>query len=305
MEDTPGESALRWAAKVVGANATVAAVRGLHDGGSPWLLQVEHSPNFREVILRIPDMVRVGPRGIATGAAALLFAEEHGIAAPRLIASDPDGRETGIIMTLETVLVGNSDLPPRVSVERLREAGAAIAKVHAVSLEPQSDLPLRTRPIQDDDYAMERRMSKTPSSTLLLRADDRVRAYDRPPEATVFVHGDVWGGNMRWVGDTCTALIDWKTAGAGNPGVDLGELRMQMALQYGSSAADHVLEGWQRQSDRAATHVPYWDIVAALNTPMDMSGWPGFDDRDHPLDAASISERRDDFLRRALDQLEK
>ena len=114
-----------------------------------------------------------------------------------------------------------------------------------------------------------------PTTPLLHRADERVRSHRVPAAVSVFVHGDVWGGNMLWEGDRCVALIDWKTAGVGDPGVDLGSLRMQMALQYGQEAPAHVLEGWQRQAGRAATAVPYWDAVAALNTPTVMQGWPG------------------------------
>ena len=126
-----------------------------------------------------------------------------------------------------------------------------------------------------------------------------------PAAPSVFLHGDVWGGNMLWEGDRCVALIDWKTAGVGDPGVDLGSLRMQMALQYGQDAPAHVLEGWQRQAGRAAIAVPYWDAVAALNTPTVIHGeWlPGFAGDGSPLDAAAVTERRDAFLRTALDQL--
>jgi hypothetical protein len=51
-----------------------------------------------------------------------------------------------------------------------------------------------------------------------------------------------------------------------------------MALQYGQDAPAHVLEGWQRQAGRAAIALPYWDAVAALNTPTVIpDGWvPGF-----------------------------
>ena len=97
---------------------------------------------------------------------------------------------------------------------------------------------------------------------------------------------------MLWEGDRCVALIDWNTAGAGDPGVDLGSLRMQVALQYGQDAPAHVLEGWQRQAGRAATAVPYWDAVAALNTPTVMQAWPGFADDGSPLDAEAVTERR-------------
>ena len=154
-----------------------------------------------------------------------------------------------------------------------------------------------------DDRAAERRRGSMPTTPLLQEADERVRSHGMPTTTSVFLHGDVWAGNMLWEGDRCVALIDWKTAGVGDPGVDLGNLRMQMALQYGHDAPAHVLEGWQRQAGRAATSVPYWDAVAALNTPIVMDGWPGFADDGSPLDTAAVTERRDAFLRTALDQL--
>ena len=207
--------------------------------------------------------------------------------------------------TLETVLSGSADLPPMVSPARLREAGAAVARVNAVVLELPANLPHRPRPTAVDDRAADRRRGWMPTTPLLQQADERVRSHGVPAAVSVFLHGDVWGGNMLWEGDRCVALIDWKTAGVGDPGVDLGSLRMQMALQYGQDAPAHVLEGWQRQAGRAAIAVPYWDAVAALNTPTVITaGWlPGFAGDGSPLDAAAVTERRDAFLRTALDQL--
>jgi Ser/Thr protein kinase RdoA (MazF antagonist) len=338
MSTMPSEAVLRWAADAVGVGAKIVAVHGLHGGSRPWLLRIEHGGSTREVVLRAVVADPIGIDFIATGAAALRIAEQYGLAAPRLIASDLDGRATGTAATLETAVPGSSASPAKVSVERLREAGATIARVHAVSLKPQPDLPLRIRPTQVDDRAMERRwatlyrassdsekptvvdalceltgwpadrarlvMSRTRSTSLLQLADDRVREIPRPQGETVFVHGDIWAGNMMWSGDTCVALIDWKLAGAGNPMVDLGELRMQIALQYGPAAPAHVLDGWQRESGREATDVPYWDAVAALNTPADLDDWvPGFDDRGRPLGGPALTARRDAFLREALDRL--
>lgn len=58
-----------------------------------------------------------------------------------------------------------------------------------------------------------------------------------------------------------------------------------------------------RQAGREASDVPYWDAVAALNTPTVMYAWlPDFADGSQ-LDAATITERRDAFLRTALGQL--
>jgi hypothetical protein len=202
------------------------------------------------VILRIAG--RVEPGEIRTAAAALQFVKAHGLSTPTLIAEDPEGRHANAPATLETVLPGTSQSPRTVSPERLRRVGEAIAKVQAIPLEPRPGLPLRVRPTAADDHALERRWANlyrscpaagkpavvgalseltgwpvehsretleqiTAGSPLLQLADDRVRALDRPLNTLVFVHGDMWAGNMLWDDDTCSGLIDWTDAGAGDP----------------------------------------------------------------------------------------
>lgn len=330
----PSQKVLDWAAAKIGFSTQVVEVRALHDRPGPWWLRIEHDGIAENAVLRIADLH--SPQ-LATSAAALRFAAEHALPAPRLIAAELHGETLGMAAMLETALPGSSAMPGTVTAARLREAGAAIAKVHAVPLEPRPDLPLRVRPTQVDDRAMERRWAtlyqsaaqdekaaviealckltnwttdraretvSAPRTTPLLQlADDRIRNIDRPRTRTVFVHGDVWSGNMRWEGNSCIALIDWYCAGAGDPGVDLGELRMQMGYQYGLRAADHVLDGWQQEAGRQATNLAYWDTVAALNTPVDMKGWPAFDHRGGLLDSPAVVQRRDAFLSSALDRL--
>lgn len=151
----------------------------------------------------------------------------------------------------------------------------------------------------------ERTMRETTSSALLQLAEDRIRAVDRPSASRALVHGDVHAGNMLWDGDTCIALIDWKSAGVGDPGVDLGNLRLHLAVQYGLDAARQVLQGWQSESGHSANNLAYWDVVAALNTPAVL--WPeapAFDNRGNRLDPPGATRRRDQFLHEALDQLE-
>ena len=302
----PSEQVLRWVAGVVGG-MRVASIenpsRSTHRPPGTFRLRVEGtSTGSTDLILKLSVPRWITDGMVISNARALQLAETHGLAAPRLIAADLDGRDSGTVATLETFLSGSSDLPPMVSAARLREAGAAIARVNAVVLAPQADLPPWCAA---DDRAADRRRGWTPTTPLLQQADERVRSHGVPAAPSVFLHGDVWGGNMLWEGDRCVALIDWKGAGVGDPGVDLGSLRMQMALQYGQDAPAHVLDGWQRQAGRAAIAVPYWDAVAALNTPTVIHGeWlPGFAGDGSPLDAAAVTERRDAFLRAALDQL--
>lgn len=339
----PSEPMLNWAAETVGAGAKVVAVKSLHGGYSPWLLRIGNRGCAREVVLRATVAGRdVFPFQLATGAAALEVAEQHGLMAPRLLAKDLDGRVTGMPATLETAVAGTSAIPTTVSADRLRAAGAAIAKVHKVPLEPRAELPLRIRSLQGparlDEYALERRwsalyrstsdtgraevvqalceltgwsaqharrvMANTHSTALLQRADDTLQAISRPQGNTVFVHADLWAGNMMWNADTCVTLIDWKDSGVGDAGVDLGHLRMKMAVQYGQDAAAYVLDGWQREMGCNAANVPYWDVVAAAHMPTELNDHePGFDEKGNQIGSRGITRRRDAFLRNALDEL--
>lgn len=335
----PRPKQLAWAAATIGADSQVVQVRGLHDGGSPWLVDIDHGGRIHHVVLRVADRDRVWPPAIRSAAAAMTVAEEHGLVTSRLLAADLDGAGTGAATVLESFVPGSTDIPARTSAARLLSAGATIAKLHRIRLKPRPDLPLRVHPIPPDDYALERRWAARYQSApedrkpavldefsatvgwpqdsaretlprirytpFLLAADRSLRNLPRPSDECVFVHGDVWAGNLMFDGETCLGLIDWKSAGAGHPGVDLGSLRLNMAVQYGQASANHVLEGWLEDSGRSASHLAYWDAVAALNTPVDMTGfWTPFDQQGTQLTGAEATQRRDDFLRTALRHLD-
>ncbi|WP_405063523.1 aminoglycoside phosphotransferase family protein [Kribbella sp. NBC_01505] len=238
-------------------------MRPLHGEQGPWWVTVAVRGSRVEVVLRAVTP-RVDAAMIATGVAALQVAEEYGVAAPRLLGVDLD-----LPASVETV-VGSTTWPAPPEPERVHRA---LERVH-VPLEPRPGLPLRTRPIAVDDFARDRRVGTMSTTPLLRLADDVVQGMEPPPGPTVFLHGDVWPGNVAWVGNECV-LIDWKTAGVGDPGVDFGELRKQMAITYGLKPAGGSA---------------YWDVVAALNTPTVL--W-----------AAEATERRDGFLRDALGRL--
>ncbi|MCY1136454.1 phosphotransferase [Actinoplanes sp. Pm04-4] len=277
---------LAWLAKHLSPDTRM---RSLHGGESPWWVDATTSFGPLSAVLRCPSS-RISGEQIVTNVAALAVAEKHGLPAPRLLAADVDGREAGVPASLETVAGGTSAWPARPSAMFLRTAGAAIARVHTVRLDPQPRLPLRRRPIAVDDFAGDRRAGRMPTTDLLRRADERVQAITPPTGPTVLVHGDVWPGNAMADGHRVGALIDWKTAGTGHPGVDLGELRKQTAIIYGDDAAAHILLGWEQASGTRAGDVAYWDAVAALNTPTDSY-------------SAEAARRRDDFLRAALARL--
>lgn len=297
------EPVLDWAANAIGRGARITNVASLRDATGPWRLRIEHRGEASAAVLRVGDM---GNRQeLATEAAALVFAEGHKLAAPRLIAAALDGEAAGAVAVLSTVLDGSSKIPITPSVARLRAFGAAAGRLHAIPITPQPDLPRRTRPIPHDNFAAERRSRG--SSPLLDAAEQRVNARPMPQDRTVFVHGDLWQGNTLWVGEACVGLIDWDSAGAGHDGVDLGSVRLDAAIMFGLPAAAQALAGWQRATGREAAGLAYWDIVAALSTPTDIAQWlPAIHGQGRTdLDLPTVHHRREAFLRAALDQLDR
>ena len=284
-------------------------------GGNPWLLRLAGAGSTCEVVLKTGDAAAdLDRRQLLTIVAALELAVGHALPALRLIAADLDGSAAGTVAVLMTVLAGSSKIPRVASAGRLRALGAAAGALASVALAPRPGLELRTRALYDMDFAAWRTSAGT--SHLLARAEEQIASLPVPDGELVLVHGDLWQGNTIWIGDSCSGMIDWDAAGAGSPGIDLGTLRSDVALFFGSSplastglpAADEVLTGWQQAAGRPAEHVAYWDAAAALCTigdmdyclPGDLLGEVGRPD----LNAELLTARRDAFLAAALDDLD-
>lgn len=275
-----------WVARTLGDGAVVVDTRPLHGGQGPWLLRIDHGQHQYQVVLRAPTP-RIDEAGIGCNAAALETAARYGIPAPQLLGRDLTGEAAGVAASLETVVPGTSAWPSPTSADQLRAAGRAIAALHRFDHESSARLPYRPRPIAVDDFAAERRLGRMPTTSLLRRADEHLNSIEPLDHRVVFVHGDVWPGNIIWADGSEPVLIDWKTAGVGGPGVDLTELRKQVAITFGADAPAEVLKGWEDASGSAALDLPYWDVVAALNTPT-------------VLGSPTFTARRDEFLRSAL-----
>jgi aminoglycoside phosphotransferase (APT) family kinase protein len=295
---SPDPAALRWAVNAAAPGADVTEVRGLRDGGSPWLVRLSRHGQDRGVVLRAGT--GQDPAALATEVAALQLAAGHHIPAPRLLAADLDGDPP---LVLVEQLPGSSRIPPGRPSARLRTLGRTAATLHAIPLAPAAVLPERDRPIATVDFAALRRQH--PPDPLLVAAEQRI-AESRPRDPAVFVHGDLWQGNALWRGDILAGLVDWDCAGVGPPGVDLGSLRCDAAVCFGMEAADDVRRGWEEEAGRPAAGMARWDVVAALSTPPDMGWFPGaIAGQGRPdLTRDILVRRRDAFLRDALGRLD-
>ena len=203
------EEVLDWASAVLSAEVTV--LLGLRDGGSPWLLRA----GDREVVLRVARAEQAAET--ATEVAAMTCAARvAGAILPvaELLGYDLAER-TGYGLVLTARVPGTSAIPPEPDPERLRALGAAAARISSIELTPVSALPVRSGPIEAEDFAAMRRDQGAPD---LLRAAEAAVAAARPDDDRPgLVHGDLWHGNTVWDGGRLTAVLDWDCAGVGRP----------------------------------------------------------------------------------------
>ncbi len=256
------------------------------------------------VVIRTGDAEsRVDRERFAVEAATLTIANHHRLPVPRLLAVDLDGASVGSLALVRSVVEGSSRIPRVASRDRLRALGAAAGLLQRVDVRPGIDVPMRTRPVARLDFAADRVGVHVP--TLLCQAEAAVEQYAPHAGPTVLVHGDFWQGNTIWVGDRLVGIIDWDCGGAGAPGLDLGSLRLDAAILYGLDAVDWVLEGWRDATGLLVDDMAYWDLTAALSTPVDMVAWiPAIHEEGRAdLDGPTLCERRDMFIAQALNRL--
>jgi aminoglycoside phosphotransferase (APT) family kinase protein len=256
------------------------------------------------VVLRAGDPAdELAHQHIGAEVAALTAAAAGGVPAPRLIAHDVTGAEASQLAIVTTFVEGSSAVPPTVDDEHLRTLGRAVALLARIHPGEQAPLPQCDRPLQGVDFRALRAAGA--STPLLDEAERAVSTVAASPHREVLVHGDCWQGNMMWRGEVFVGFVDWESAGRGPAGIDLGYLRMDVAVQFGPERVDAVLAGWLDADGPPVADLAYWDVLAGLCTPADLRDWvpvlaaAGRGD----LDAGTVSARRDRFLAQALAQL--
>ena len=294
----PTDATLAWVARVALPDGRVGDAAPLAEPTSPWWVQVDSPAESTRVVVRARVDGHESSRLIEVERAALESAGRAGVAAPRFVAADPSGSVASQPAIVSGLVEGSSAVPTVATAERLRALGRAVGTLAVCP--PVADLPRRTRPLEDVDfYAMWRDSDAGEPWTTALRIIDEHRPTATPD---ALVHGDCWHGNSMWVGDDFRGFIDWDAAGTGNAGIDLGTMRLDAAFFFGVEAVDEVVVGWAETSGRAATDLPYWDLVAALTSPVDLGMWlPNLQRLGRPdLDVALLTARREEFVRGAL-----
>ncbi len=235
----------------------------------------------------------VGPIAVAEPdlaareAASLGYLYGCGTGAPELVGVDVDGSAAGAPSVLASRVRGRIDLQPTDPEPWLRHLAAALEPIHALD---GRGLPRYAR-YDGGHWSGPPPWSRRP--TAWARAAEIV---DRspPPGTRGLIHRDYHPLNTLWSRGRLTGVVDWASACVGDPGVDVGHCRVNLAMLFGRDVADAF----------APDADPYWDLASATDGLAWSLPTPSFRDAGRTdLNDRVVAERLDDFVAAAVSRV--
>jgi aminoglycoside phosphotransferase (APT) family kinase protein len=182
-------------------------------------------------------------------------------ATPELVAVDGSGEHCGAPAVLMTRLRGRprtrlQDLP-----EFVRRLAAPLPAIHSLPLPPAG----RVRSYRPHSLGLELRPPVWSARQALWERAVDVYRRPVPRAAPVLLHRDYHSGNVLWVGERLSGVVDWVLASVGPPDADVGHCRFNLARRFGQAVADRFLRCYGEAAGRpVADYDPYWDVVAVV-----------------------------------------
>jgi aminoglycoside phosphotransferase (APT) family kinase protein len=262
----PTERARRWVEKVTGSGSEVVRVRRLGGGSSSAVHAVDvrrpRGATLRLVLRRhlLFHWLQEEPDLADKEARNLRLLERVGIAAPRLVAVDPEGAECDVPAVLMTRMPGHLDLEPRDLGTWLRRMAELLPPIHAVDPGP---FHVQRWEIWDDLRAM-----SPPAWSARRRDWERLIEIVRgpwPDHEPRFVHRDFQHYNVLWSRGRPTCVLDWINASMGPAELDLGHFRYNLLGDFGFEAAERFLVLY-REVTGEEPH-PFWEALNFAPSP--------------------------------------
>jgi aminoglycoside phosphotransferase (APT) family kinase protein len=288
------DAAVLWAGDVLGR--AVLEVEPLVGGMTSTMLRLRDDAGERWV-LRLIDREpwsRHGPGLVARERATQQELAGTDVAAPRSVATDPEGRHAGHAAHLMSHVDGRVEA--RFDGGHALASAAVLARIHAV--QP------RERPRDYQTWAVPAKWVVPPWAT---RPDLWERAFailagSPPAFAPTFLHRDFHPGNLLWLDDRLTGVVDWVETSTGPAALDLAHCRTNLALLHEAGAGAEFVAAYR---DAAADpgDTTYWDVmdlVAFLPAPeMVVPVWAA---RGVALEVDDVRRRLEEHLAAVLAQ---
>ncbi|EFM08614.1 aminoglycoside phosphotransferase [Paenibacillus curdlanolyticus YK9] len=303
-ENVVPEQAQAWVLQSIGKGAEWIASNRLKGGVSAAVYGVtlRVGEDSVRVVLRLfdnEDWLRQEPDLARHEGTVLEWVSRTDATAPQLIAYDETGSLAGMPAVLMSHLPGAVDLMPIDQAQWLDELAAALSRIH---LTDANDLTWAYFTYQD--------VSVWEMPTWSVHTNDwaQIQAIVRGPRPAfdpVFIHRDYHPTNVLWEAGKISGVVDWVNACIGPAGVDVGHCRMNLALLFGTAAADQFLEAYLRHAGERFRYDPYWDVITMANflygPPGVYPGWTALGVSG--LTDALMAERTDHYMKSLLQRL--
>ncbi|MGZ8765546.1 MAG: phosphotransferase family protein [Acidimicrobiia bacterium] len=285
-------TARSWSAAQIGPGSRVIRARRLRGASASAVhaLDIEDRTGHRHrLVLRrfVGPIAAAEPDLAAREATVLTLLHGHGTGAPGLVGVDPDGSAAGDRAVLTTRVPGRIELRPADPRRWVRELAAALGPIHAID---GGGLPPYAR-YDDGRWSGPPPWSRHPAAWE--RAAEIVDRGPTPAPHTM-IHRDYHPLNTLWSRGRVTGVVDWASGCVGDPGVDVGHCRVNLAMLAGGDVADAF-----------APHAdPYWDLASATDGLAWSLPTPSFRDAGRTdLDDRTVAERLDTFVATAVSRV--
>lgn len=264
-------------------------------GGLTDTISAVHFDSGDPLILRHASVARWGETGrrhIAREAIGTRLLHGSGLPVPQLVASDPDGSQTGDYANLTTWRPGRvrlDRLGPAAMDELARVAVSIHAQPVAVDLRPPAYGFGTPTPLTVPTWSQHPRWWQ--------HAID-IFAAGPPPTPSGLVHRDFHPGNILWLGDRVTGVIDWAETSWGPPDLDVVHSATNFALLHDLDAARAFVTAYRRHGGELAADpeaARFWVLLDLL----------GFLPDPVPIVAALVARRPDLSAGVVRDRLER
>lgn len=295
----PTPDALAWVAAAVGRGSRVLRGRRLIGGitSAMHTLTVEDSRGRRrQVVLRrwVRWPTDAAARLVRHEARVLGLLADADLPAPRLIAADPRGENTGGVPALLMSRVpGHVHLTPRDPESWLRQMAALLPRIHSLPFDVPAFEPWT------DPSALEA-PDWTPHPEMWRRA---IAAVQEPSGfEACFIHRDYQHFNLLWSRERLTGVVDWVFASTGPPDIDVGHCRLNLAVLFSAEWAERFRSAYEAEAGRRVD--PRWDLTALMSYgPAWATFIPKQVGRRTTVDAAGMNARIDELVARVTARL--
>ena len=208
---------------------------------------------------------------------------------PEPVALDAEGAWFGMPALVVTYFEGGPMYPPQPET-----LGHVLAAIHTTTLPDPLPAVLQRPALW---AAWEERVA-FPFGVV-----DAVRRLQAlaPNEAIVFSHSDLHPGNVIVDKGELVGVVDWSSARAAPPGLDVALTRCDLAIEPGGDASDRFLAAYEKAGGRSVKHLSLWDALAAARALEHGDGWvDAWTDTGVPMTAARIRDRATAFAEAAV-----